>query len=96
VKKNPIHKQRLLGKYSGLKWYDMDEDGALITVIDGEICFYKDGMAKGYHVFGVHEGFDMDLGISTRIILSCIMCLRGVSVFTKILLIITSNIQIRT
>ena len=41
----------------------MDEDGALITAFDGEICFYKDGKAKGYHVFGVYEGFDMDFGI---------------------------------
>jgi len=60
---NPIHAQRLLGKYSGLKWYDMDEDGALTTVFDGEICFYEDGKAKVYNVFGVYKGFDMDLGI---------------------------------
>ena len=60
---NPIHAQRLLAKYSGLKWYDMDEAGAPITVFDGEICFYQDGKDAGYHIFGVYEGFDMNLGI---------------------------------
>ena len=41
----------------------MAEDGALTTAFDSEICFYEDGKATGYHIFGVHEGFDMDLGI---------------------------------
>ena len=60
---NPIHAQRLLAKYSGLKWYDMDEGGAPTTAFDGEICFYQDGKDVGYHIFGVYEGFDMNLGI---------------------------------
>ena len=41
----------------------MDEDGALTTVFDGKICFHENGKAKGYHIFGVYEGFDMDFDI---------------------------------
>ena len=49
-----------------MKWYDIDEDGALTTAFDGEVCFWEDGKAAGYHVFGMHEGFDMDLGIDDK------------------------------
>jgi len=63
---NPIHAQRLLVKHSGLKWYDMDEGGAPKTVFDGDICFYQGGKDAGYHIFGVYERFDMNLGIDNN------------------------------
>ena len=41
----------------------MDEAGAPTTAFDGEICFYQDGKDAGYHIFGVYEGFGVNLGI---------------------------------
>ena len=56
VKKNdPVHEAKLLRKYGGLRWHDVDND-KMFTADNGKMVFHGGQSGCGWCVLGIREG----------------------------------------